>query len=290
MGAEDEGRSSKRWLHILAAVVFIGGAVAVIVNVVREHQHGREVRETIARLQAGLNAMVPKSGLADVHATVNGVASHITFTSAPQGIADAATAVADTCGKDAETGGAEAVPTGDTPRPRFVRQSVHRDESADGSVVAVLCVFRSTETGERFERFSFVRGDARSSSVTSVTRQSKADITEAFPKEGDAPGDDLPGVPRPEGSRRTISANIVETGHAVRIYELPRKAEPSEEIRLRREAVDQQMRAAGFQPSAAVAKVLDDTRLYVRGSDRIVVSVEPFGEVTRIVINRADLL
>lgn len=283
-------RTGKRWLRTaLGCVLFAGGALAVTAHVVAKHRRARDARSEIARLQAGLDALRPK-GRTDVHATVNGVLSHITFTNEPKGVADAAAAVADACGQDAETGGGDVLATGDTPKKRFVRETVRRDDVADGSASAVLCVFRSSETGERFERFTFVRGDANASSLTSVTRQSKADLNDMFPIDGDAPGDDLAGVPRPEGSRRVVSASVVETGHAVRIYEVARKAPPDEELRVRREAFDAQMRAAGYEPSAAVARVVDDTRLYVRGSDRIVVAFELSADVTRIVLNRTDLL
>lgn len=280
----------KRWLRsAVGGVVFAIAALAVTAHVVVKHRRARDARNEIARLQAGLDALLPK-GRTDVHATVNGVLSHVTFTNEAKGVAAAASAIADACGEDAETGGGDVLSIGDTPRKRFVRESVHRDDVPDGSASAVLCVFRSSETGERFERFTFVRGDANASSLTSVTRQSKADLSAMFPIDGDAPGDDLAGVPRPDGSRRVVSATVLETGHAVRIYEVARKAPPDEELRARREAFDAQMRAAGFEPSAAVAKVVDDTRLYVRGNDRIVVAFELSSEVTRIVLNRTDLL
>lgn len=269
--------------------MFAVGAFAVIRHVVVEHQRAREARDEIAKLQAGLDALRPK-GRNDVHATVNGVLSHITFTSASQGVAAATAAVADACGKDAETGGGDVLSTGDSPRKRFVREAVHRDDASDGSASSVLCIFRSAETGERFERFTFVRGDASASSLTSVTRQSQADLNAMFPLDGDAPGDDLAGVPRPENARRVMAATVVETGHAVRIYEVPRKASRAEELRLRRDAFDKQMRDAGYEPSEAVAKALDDTRLYVRGTDRVVVAFELSSDVTRIVLNRTDLL
>ena len=289
--AEDvHGKRSNRLVTISSILVFTAAASAVVAHVVAKHQRARDARVAIAKLQAGLDALRP-SGRAEMHATVNGVQSHVAFSSSPQGVAAAANAVADACGNDAETGTGTVQWSGDTPpRPRFVRERVHRDESADGAAVSVLCIFRSAETGERFERFTFVRGDTKSSSLTSVTRQSAADLAQAFPLEGDAPGDDLVGVPRPENSRRVISATIAETGHAVRIYEVARKGTAEEAIRARREAFDRQMRSAGYEPSAAVAEIVPDKQLYVRGSERIVVAFEPSGDATRIVLNRTDLL
>lgn len=257
--------------------------------VVVKRQRARDARNEIARLQAGLDALIPE-GRTDVHATVNGVLSHIRFTSESRGVLAASAAVAESCGEDAETGGGDVLSIGDTPRKRFSREAVYREDLPDGTASGVLCVFRSTETGERFERFTFVRGDASSSSLTSVTRQSNADLHAMFPLEGDAPGDDLPGVPRPSGSRRVISATVVESGHAVRIYEVARKAPKAEELQRSREAFDAQMRAAGYEPSTAVAQALDDTRLYVRGDERIVVAFQLSDDVTRIVLNRANLL
>ena len=52
----------------------VSGAVVVTRDVVLKHQRERTARETIAKLQASLDALRPK-GRTDVHATVNGVVS-----------------------------------------------------------------------------------------------------------------------------------------------------------------------------------------------------------------------
>jgi hypothetical protein len=285
---ESRPESRKRWLRrTLATLLFTGGALGVTEHAVAEHQKAKSARSTIAELMSSLEALRPKGSM-DLHATLNGTLSHVAFASAPTGIGETAAAVADACGKDSETGGGDAL-AAEGRVHNFVRESVHRQDAADDSASAVLCIFRATETGERFERFTLVRGDAHASSQVSITRQSKAELAEMFPVDGDAPGGDLPGVPRPEGSRRVIAASVIETGHAVRIYDIARHGQSSDELSLRRDAFDREMRAAGYTSSPAVATALEDARLYLRGSDRIVVSFERMPEGTRIAINRTLL-
>jgi hypothetical protein len=269
--------------RVLSVIAFVGVGLGVTHHAVARHQRARTARDSIQKLMTGLEAIRPKERT-DVHASVNVMLSHVAFSTMPKGVHDAAAAVAGTCGNDEETGGGDVIATSDSPGRKFVRERVRVDDAAGDSASAVLCVFRSKDTGERFERFTFVRGNAKTSSLTSVTRQSKADLAEMFPIDGDAPGDDLPGVPRPDGARRTMAASIIETGHAVRVYEVAGSRDA------RRDAFDGQMRAAGYESSSAVAAAMDDARLYVRGSDRIVVAFAHTGDVTRIAINRTDLL
>lgn len=110
-----------------------------------------------------------------------------------------------------------------------------------------------------------------------VDGETKLDLDAMFPETGDAPGDDLPGVPRPVSSRRTFAATVLETGHSVRIYEAER------------ESIDAQMSGAGFRLA-----VPGDVRLYVRGLDRVLVTVEAGAPapapMVRVTLARVGLL
>lgn len=274
----------RRCLRAAALVLFGAAALGVVHHAVTERRREVRARETIAGLLAGLEAVAPR-GHASVHVSMNGAMTRMTFASAPVARGDAAAAAADACGNDAETGGGERVATGDAPAQRFVRRAVHRDDAEDGSASAVLCIFESRETGERRERLSLVRRlDDASSSLTTITRESPAELATMFPLEGDAPGDDLAGVPRPRGSRRVVAASVVETGHTVRIYE-------SADLDLARavSAFDVQMSEAGWSSSAAVAAKLGDARLYVRSHERIVASFERAGGMMRVALARVAL-
>jgi hypothetical protein len=99
------------------------------------------------------------------------------------------------------------------------------------------------------------------------------DLDAMFPMTGDAPGDDLAGVPRPAGSRRAFSATVLETGHAVRIYEAER------------EQIDAQMTQAGWKLAVA-----GEVRLYIRDGERVLVTTDGAPSGVRITLARVALL
>jgi hypothetical protein len=47
------------------------------------------------------------------------------------------------------------------------------------------------------------------------------DLAAMFPAEGDAPGADVPGVPRPEGARRALAAAPHDDAHHIAVYRVP---------------------------------------------------------------------
>lgn len=83
------------------------------------------------------------------------------------------------------------------------------------------------------------------------------DLDAMFPQVGDVPGDDLPGVPRPPNARRTFAATVLESGQAVRIYE----GKPADMSAL--------LTSAGWKKT-----VEGDVELYVRGDERMIVTVD----------------
>lgn len=85
------------------------------------------------------------------------------------------------------------------------------------------------------------RGDTR---VVTMWSEGSLAVGRMFPAEGDAPGTDSSIVPRPAGSRRTLSASVVGFPAAVRIYESA--ATPAELVSNAGNA----LRAAGFAEAA----------------------------------------
>lgn len=263
-----------RLRQVLAATLVTVAAAGLVGHAVAARRREAETRRAFAELAAGLELLGTKDALAGkpVHVVMNGTSARIEVKPHAVPVADAASAAAAACGNDAETGGG-----GGEGIPRFERVAVRREDAADAS--AVLCVFRAEGGGERRERLSLVRrtSDAASSEVT-VTRDAPAELERMFPLSGDAPGDDLAGVPRPAAARRVFAANVVETGHAVRIYEADAASE---------EAIDRQMTGAGF---AVVTASGTEGRLYTRGAERIVAVVERTPSGTRIALARTNLL
>jgi hypothetical protein len=69
-----------------------------------------------------------------------------------------------------------------------------------------------------------------------------------FPKgAGDAPGSDPSGAPRPDGSRRLLTASLESVPYGVRVYDAPG---PAADVLA---AYDRAMPASGWSPVAGVA-------------------------------------
>ena len=135
---------------------------------------------------------------------------------------------------------------------------------------AVLCIFGSRDDGSDTQvRYSLAhKADASTTSVFSIATEQHASIESLFPVGRDSPGDDLPGIPRPEGSRRDFSATFEGEAYAVRIYEA-QQSMPEVVARY-----DAQMIAAGWSRSAAVASAFPDARSYTKGPLEVVASFE----------------
>lgn len=163
---------------------------------------------------------------------------------------------------EAAGGGGEA-----TLRSNARRVRVASASSADGEATGLLCVLEpdgDTMGGDDAQRrkpivrYAFARRvDARTTSLTRVTTAMGGDLSALFPAEGDAPGSDLAGVPRPSEARRALTAVVGNDEHSVRIYESHLAL--AESVR----RYDASMLALGYGATSAH----DDARLYLRPTD-----------------------
>jgi hypothetical protein len=97
-------------------------------------------------------------------------------------------------------------------------------QEGTGGAHASLCIF-ANEHGASDDEVHRVRWTlavprhGESVSLTTVVNASSTPIQELFPLDGDAPGSDPEGVPRPEEARRTMTATVGRNGYVVRVYE-----------------------------------------------------------------------
>jgi hypothetical protein len=171
---------------------------------------------------------------------------------------------------------------------------MERQEVEGGQIGASLCVFKSMISGDddgdnegeaRRTRIRYTlvhRLEDGRASVFTVATECGATIETLFPMEGDAPGGDLAGIPRPRGSRRTFAATVEGDSYAVRVYES--KAALPDVIAL----YDQDMSSAGFTSSPTVANLLPNVRSYTRGQASLVASFET-GETGETVVSIAPV-
>lgn len=151
---------------------------------------------------------------------------------------------------------------------------------------AVLCIFDAPGgegTMVRYSRAQRSEG-AKVTSVFTVSTESASPLDALFPTEGDAPGGDLPNVPRPEGSRRDFAASFEGETYGVRIYEA--KGEMNDVVR----KYDETMTKAGYASSAGVASAFLDARSYRRDGAQVVASFEQREGATIVSIAQLDPL
>lgn len=89
----------------------------------------------------------------------------------------------------------------------------------------------------------------------------------AFPREGDAPGSDLEGAGKPEGSRRVLAATIEGAPYGVRVYHAP-----NGDAEALLGGFEHRLLAAGFAREGLSRQTA--AHAYRRGAEEIVVSAE----------------
>ena len=139
-------------------------------------------------------------------------------------------------------------------------------------VAATLCVFHEGDDhgeGTAQTRYTLAHeNDDHRVSLFTISTEERADVYAVFPDEGDAPGGDFAGIPRPRDARRLFAATIEGDPYAVRIYET--HAPMADMVK----QYDADMALAGWTRSEAVAKAMPDARYYTRGDERFVASFE----------------
>ncbi len=144
-------------------------------------------------------------------------------------------------------------------------------QEAEGGARASLCIFANEDgaSSRELHRVRYTLANKRddgSIAVTTIVNASTTPLEEIFPAEGDAPGSDLPGVARPEGSRRTMTAIVGGKGQtvaqAVRVYETPLAVEPAVA------SYDKRMAALGYATTGA----LEDARMYRKDGKSFIAS------------------
>jgi len=94
-------------------------------------------------------------------------------------------------------------------------------------------------------RYVTAHGEGDATRVVAAWTDGAFDVHAMFPAAGDAPGRDFPGVPRPRGSRRILTAFAEKTSYAVDVYEVAGDADA-----IRRSTFDDLSRAGLHQVDA----------------------------------------
>lgn len=197
---------ARPWVGMAAV---LAAAMAAIGLVAAERAHGlRGERLALARRAADELLPLANGGASDLR--INGARIRVTYAAVREGRRRVLDRLADEC-----------------------PGAVERYE--DGRHGYLLCRAPAEQRG----RFAYVRGDNEGALLVSLQTATLQELARMFPAHGDVPGEDLPRVPRPAGSRRVLSATAVGPGHRTLRYEVPRPIDVVEgEMRdaLRREA------------------------------------------------------
>lgn len=204
------------------ALLMLGIAMAVTLR--QAEAHFTEVLSGFGQQLAGLGSFSPHS--APRRLFVNGLAVRIESLSTTLGVSDALDRFGSLCHSASNIDLSDrvneqlAVSPGDLPRAGIgiVRQDsetdgylgcldIGGDTTAEG-LVAHLLEFGRTQNLRSLGQLRYAMARRHDSTTTLVVLWTEGDakLNELFPKDTDAPGRDLVGVPRPEQAKRFLSA------------------------------------------------------------------------------------
>jgi hypothetical protein len=162
------------------------------------------------------------------HLTVNGLQLRVMTLSSRDGVHDLLDRFAEHCRRH---GGVSEPALKDGPE---FETSIRRETEGEGVLACIDSerplgldeltqrlqkVSRSGDLGELGElRYTYVRRSGDTSTALVLWTEGSANLFGMFPQTGDAPGKDPVGVPRPERTRRLLSATEQGAPYAVNVY------------------------------------------------------------------------
>lgn len=173
------------------------------------------------------------------HLSINGVLLHRVTASTPLSIEETLDRLTRVCAENGGVEGAEKLlaktSTENRASTRTLLQGVYRHETSGQGVLACIDTGRPLALKELTERLGTLTktGDLsalghlryvlakREGEVTSLLvlwTDGSAPVLRMFPKTGDAPGRDVPDVPRPEKARRLLSAADLGAPYSITVY------------------------------------------------------------------------
>jgi len=173
------------------------------------------------------------------HLSLNGLRIHRVTASTTLPVAAALDRLQQVCTSRGGIENAQAMLLGANPKLEEARKGllsgIYRHESKSGAVLTCIDTERSLsvfELSERLQRFVksgdlsdlgklryvLARRDGAVTSLLVLWTDGSAQILKMFPKVGDAPGRDVPDVPRPENADRLLSASDLDAPYSVTVY------------------------------------------------------------------------
>lgn len=257
--------SVRRWL--LGGAVFLAVGIPVVAQAMRERRETRAMFAELEALQANLQPLARhvRDGRRIV---INGAPIFFRTSTVQGSIDDALAGVAGECrsGERRTMLGGAPPREGDTLAVAGALELVRVDRQSVAGASASLCVFRERNSGTLVRYTMAKRVDDATTSVITIATESSAPFESLYPDEGDAPGGDFEGVPRPKGSRRVFAASVEGEPYGVRMYE------SESPLRDTVAEYDAEMAAHRWTSSKAVADAMPAARLYQRDSVEMIAS------------------
>jgi hypothetical protein len=306
-----ERRSSIRARFARAArVTTYCGVVSVVLSLVAARQVRADVLEATGETSSVLAQLgeLPELGAGLSRLSVNGESVHVAAAVVPGSIDDVVRAIEKSCRADVQ--GLESLSARPpASRPELDLASIVFDAARSVTTrtaggATVLCVAdtdatRDESPGRRLDHFVTTGdiaalGSLRHFALTSVptgTRviaawlPSRFPLDRVFPASGDAPGSDATGVPRPDNSRRVLTAGAEGYPNVIRVYE---SGETNAGDFGRR--YDDALRRAGWRPHDGVGERLPPmTTVYGLGERDLFVQVRADARSGRVFVSTVDM-
>ena len=256
---------------LVGAAVVLAAAIPIITHATRERRAELGELAHLRELAQQLQPVAQRAGEGR-RVYINGAPIFFRL----QTSLDSPAKALDAVGRECESGDPAimlGVPTAyeRAERPKSLDLTKMIRQDGDG-LAAALCVFHEGSAhGENSAQIRYTlahENEDHRTSLFSISTEQRTDVFSLFPDQGDAPGGDFKGIPRPRGSRRLFAAMIEGDSYAVRIYE--QKVPLTDSVK----QYDSDMAMAGWVAAPSVVRAMPDARMYTRGDERFVASFE----------------
>lgn len=231
-----------RFVARAARMAAFGAALGAVVSLVAVGRVRAQVSE-MSRHTSGVVASLPELESGLTRLVVNGERVHVAAAVVPETVDVVTRAVESSC--RADVAGLEGESTkkrdGQVPMVDALFNAMRTISSKHGETTTIFCIADNDAVAgrplhERLRLFSDTHdlaalGSLRQFMLTTVDAGTRViavwlpgrfAVSAAFPEHGDAPGSDAPDAPRPDSSRRVLTALAEGHPHVVRIYDAGR--------------------------------------------------------------------
>jgi hypothetical protein len=209
--------------RIVSALLVVGVAAPASAHAVHERRQQLQAEHELAELTAAVAPTPMPVQPGGRRITLNGAPVRVRISTEARPLADAMKAIDKECASGDESVALARDEGSNEGARKPIRLERVASEEGGAGVRASLCIFADDgpASDEPLRRVRYTVGhqlDDGRTALTTIVNESRTPLAALFPADGDSPGSDLPGVPRPAQTRRLLTAAMDDGDYSVRMY------------------------------------------------------------------------